>query len=218
MAIEELELELSGEPVPPEIQRIVDASDQRIDALFASGENKRVPKYIPSDPVLLYKALANLTERDIPLGRVLCEWGSGFGAGACIGAELGYTSYGLEIEPSLAASSRAMAADLGVAVTILETSYLPDGFESYSGIGGEYLIKDEGVFSRDTFLPQDTIYEGMEHEIAEIDVFFVYPWPLEQELMQQLFDEIAVEGAILISYHKAGEVCAFQKISEDEED
>ena len=49
----------------------------------------------------------------------------------------------------------------------------------------------------------------------QVDVFFVYPWPMEQEFMQELFDAVAVEGAILISYHKAGEICAFQKLDSE---
>ena len=208
MALEDLRIEVSDRRVPPEIQRIIDASDKRIDSLFASGENKRVPKYIPSDPVAFYGALDFLTRSDLPLGRVFCEWGSGMGVASCIAAELGYDSYGLEIDPSMAKAARDMIEDLALDVTILETSYVPVGFESYSGIGGEYLITDGS--------PTSLIYEGMDQEIADIDVFFVYPWPMEQEFMQELFDRIAVEGAILISYHKDGEVLALRKSGEDE--
>ncbi|MGY8689144.1 MAG: hypothetical protein ACKVHP_15590, partial [Verrucomicrobiales bacterium] len=202
MAIEEIELALSNEDVPTDIKAIIDESDKRIDAFFATGENKRAPKYIPSDPILFYKGLANVTKNDLPLGRVFCEWGSGFGVCTCLAAKLGYESFGLEINPNLAAYSRELAQDLSLNVQILETSYVPEDYESYSGIGGEFLIKNEKVASRDARVVSELTYEGMDHEIAEIDVFFAYPWPMEQEFMQELFDEIAVEGAILICYHR----------------
>ena len=215
MAIEEIELELSKEDVPKDIESLILESDKRIDAFFAAGENKRVPKYIPSDPILVYKTLACITNNDLPLGRVFCEWGSGFGVCACLAAKLGYESFGIETNSTLAAYSREMVNDLGINVQVLETSYVPEDYESYSGMGGEYLIKDEKLDSREAQLVSELTYEGMDREIAEIDVFFAYPWPMEQEFMQELFDEIAVEGAILICYHKAGEICVFRKRGEN---
>ncbi|MGK0187105.1 MAG: hypothetical protein ACI9R3_002891 [Verrucomicrobiales bacterium] len=218
MSLQEISLELIERDPPQNIQRIIDASDDRIDALFSTGENKRVPKFIPSDPLLLYNALEYLTIQELPMGRVFCEWGCGFGTGVCLAAALGYSAYGLENDATLVSAAREMAAELDLAVDILETSYFPEGFESYSGIGGEYLIRDNQLLSADGDLDSEATYDGMEHEIAEIDVFFAYPWPMEQELMQELFDAVAVEGAILISYHKAGEICAFRKVSDESDD
>jgi hypothetical protein len=51
----------------------------------------------------------------------------------------------------------------------------------------------------------------MAFDIAAIDLFFAYPWPDEQELIQQLFDAVAMEGAILIAYHSAKEICLYRK-------
>ena len=215
MALEEIALDLTPErELPARVTRIIDESDTHIDRLFSTGENRRIPKYIPSDPALFYRALEFITDRDLPLGRVFCEWGSGFGVCACLAAELGYESYGIEIDPGLAAASQEFIKALGAGVRILETSYVPDGYESYSGIGGEYLIKDDHLSATPATVVSELSYEGMNHDIADIDVFFVYPWPMEQEFMQDLFDEIAVEGAILVTYHKAGEICAFRKTAE----
>ena len=212
MVIEEIEIDFSKEQVPPQIESVIAESDKRIDAFFAAGENKRTPKYVPSDPVLFYKVLSSITRNDLPLGKVFCEWGSGFGVCTCIAAMLGYESFGLEINPKLAGYSREMAEDLGIPAQILETSYLPEGYESYSGIGGEYLIQDDKLDSREDHTISELTYEGMDREIAEIDVFFAYPWPMEQEFMHELFGEIAVEGAILICYYKAGDICAYRKL------
>ena len=218
MALEEIELDLSNRELPPEIRAMVDESDRRIDALFENDGNLQVPKYMPSDPELFFRVLAAITERNLPLGRVFCEWGCGFGICACIAAKLGYEAYGIELDPKMAKEARSLAHDLGVPIEVLQTSYVPEGYDSYEGLGGEVLIKDEGMPSRDEQFVSRLSYEGMDREIAEIDVFFVYPWPQEQAFMRELFDEIAAEGAILIAFHKSGEILAFRKTREDEDE
>jgi hypothetical protein len=169
---------------------------------------------VPSDAALVFAALDYVTRHDIALGRVFCEWGSGVGTATCMAAFLGYEAYGIELEPELAELSREMARELAIAVEILCTSYIPEGYESYSGVGGEDLVQTD-LFS---FLglgagnDHDLRFEGMEIEIGAIDLFFVYPWPEEQELMQKLFDAVAVEGAILIAYYSAREICVYRKV------
>ncbi len=217
MALEEIPLQLSPNDLPEDALRIIQESDDRIDELFHRAENKRIPQYLPSDPAIFYKALDDLTRRDLILGRVFCEWGSGFGVCCCLAASLGYESYGVELETRMVEESERLARDLGIDdVTILQTSYVPEGYESYSGVGGEYLIRENQMSSRNEHIVSELIYEGMDREIAAIDVFFVYPWPYEQEFMQELFDEIAVEGAILLSYHKSGEIYAHRKVDPED--
>ena len=55
-------------------------------------------------------------------------------------------------------------------------------------------------------------YDGMAIAIAEIGVFFAYPWPEERELIQELFDAVAAEGAILVAYHTDKQICVFRKV------
>ena len=51
----------------------------------------------------------------------------------------------------------------------------------------------------------------MDIGLDEIDVFFVYPWPGEQEMMLKLFDSVASEDAILIAYYGDQEICIYRK-------
>jgi len=218
MALKQINFDVSNDEPPIEIRAMIDESDRRIDALFASGGNLQVPRYMPSDPELFFRVLKTMTEHRLPLGRVFCEWGCGFGICASIAAQLGYEAYGIELDPRMAKQARSLTDDLGISVEILETSYVPDGYDSYSGMGGEVLIKEEGMLSPDDRFVSELIYDGMDREIADIDIFFVYPWPLEQEFVQELFDEIAGEGAILLTFHKYGELLAFRKVDENEEE
>lgn len=217
MALEEVTLDLSNDEPPAKIRALIDESDRRIDALFASGDNQQVPRYMPSDPELFFQVLNEMTERDLPLGRVFCEWGCGYAVCAHIAATLGYEAYGIELDPRMAERARSLAADLGIPVEIVETSYVPDGYDSYSGMGGEVLIREEPMPWRGAPIASDLRYDGMDRDIAEIDVFFAYPWPLEQDFMRELFDELAAEGAHLILFQQSSEILTFRKVVDDQE-
>ena len=214
MAIEEIDidLDLSSRPLPAQVARLIRETDRRWEQFFADDGTRRLPRFVPSEGELVFAALDYVTRHELPPGRVFCEWGSGFGTGTCLAALLGYEAYGIEIQPELVELSREIARHLDIPVEILCTSYIPEGFESYSGVGGEELVKSRMFAYPGEEEDTDLQYDGMACDIAEIDLFFAYPWPEEQELMQQLFDAVAADGAILIAYHSAKEICAFRKL------
>ncbi len=218
MALEDIELTLTDSPLPADVERLLAESDRRIDHLFATNRNRRVPRFLPSDPALLYRALEFVTREQLAPGDTFCEWGCGFGVAAGLAAILGYRSYGIEIEPDLAEMARELARDHSLQVDILCESYFPDGYQSAEGQGGTDLIKPEN-YSR--YGDSDEIYpayEGMDHAIDEIDVFYVYPWPGEQELMHELFDAVAADGAILLAYYGQADICAYRKVVDEDWD
>ena len=55
-------------------------------------------------------------------------------------------------------------------------------------------------------------YDGMEIAIADIGVFFAYPWPEERALMQELFETVARAGALLVVYHTDTDIRVFRKV------
>ncbi|MFT5466722.1 MAG: hypothetical protein ACI8UO_001822 [Verrucomicrobiales bacterium] len=218
VALEEIDLSGMEKTLPEAATKVIDEANSRIDDFFETERNRKYPRYLPSDPGPFFLALDFLTREDIPLGKVFCEWGSGFGVHACLAALLEYESYGLEIETELVELASTLAEDLGLKAEFLKTSYVPEGFESYTGLGGEELVlPDEFTTSNrgDDFEPS---YEGMPHLASEIDVIFVYPHPNDQEFMHQLFDAIACEGAILVAYYAHGDIHAFRKVFEDDEE
>ena len=217
MALEEVELKLEGVEIPARVNALIKEADRRLDHLFATNRNRRVPRFLPSDPVLLYKALVYLTENEIPPGRVFCEWGSGFGVGACLASVLGYKSYGLEIEEDLVELAKELARDLDIEVENLCTSYFPEGYGSYPAQGGAELMIPEPRSRWEESTPAVPAYEGMDCEVDEIDLFYIYPWPGEQELMRDLFDTVATDGAILIAYFGDKDINAFRKVVGEED-
>ena len=50
-------------------------------------------------------------------------------------------------------------------------------------------------------------YDGLDP--AEVDLFFVYPWPGQEQMMMDLFTAVSDEGAILLMYMGEGEIEAF---------
>ena len=151
----------------------------------------------------------------LPPTRVFCEWGSGFGTATCLAALLGYEAYGLEIDEELVRLSRAIARRLGIPVQMLCTSLFPEGYEASAGVDGAALVTPASVSDHhDTAEARGPLrYDGMAIAIADIGVFFAYPWPEERELMQQLFDAVAREGAMLVVYHTDTDIRVFRKVS-----
>ena len=217
MPLEEIELNLRGVELPERASALIEEADRRLDHLFETNRNRRVPRFLPSDPILLHAALDYLTREGIPPGRVFCEWGSGFGVGACLASLLGYQAYGLEIEADLVALAKELASDMGIEVQNLCTSYFPEGYGSYPAQGGAELMVPEPASRWEGAEFAIPAYEGMDHDVDEIDLFYVYPWPGEQEMMHQLFDAVAAEDAVLIAYYGDKDISAYRKILDDED-
>ena len=212
LALTEIDLEIDlDRKLPDRVAAYLDEANRRIDHLFATEKNKRTPKFIPSDSELFYWALEYLTSKDLTMGHVFCEWGSGYGLATSLAALLGYEAYGIEIEPSLIEAAGNLARDLDVDSRFLCSSYMPEGVESYAGVGGEEIIRDHLGGEVEALS-----YPGMDCEITEIDVFYVFPWPGEQEFMEDFFDKIAVEGAILMIYY-GEEIRAYRKTFEEDD-
>ncbi|MEM6915822.1 MAG: hypothetical protein AAF491_04570, partial [Verrucomicrobiota bacterium] len=113
---------------------------------------------------------------------------------------------GIELEPELVSRSRDLLSECNLPVEILNLSYFPDGFDESEGHGGKDLIIPPHVSAQGPYVgsPQ---YDGLDPE--EVDVFYVYPYPDQEELMQDLFETIAVPGAVLLMYLGDGEMAAF---------
>jgi hypothetical protein len=207
MAIEEIEVEVPEVVLPDAVARLIATCSRGWERFFADNDDQ-APRFVPSVPEIVFAALKEVTAQHLPPNRVFCEWGSGFATATCMAALLGYKAYGLEIEAELVSLSRAIARRLRIPVEIICTSMFPKGYGSYSGVGGAELVKPES-FSHPNRSPLR--YDGMDIDIADIGLFFAYPWPEERELMQELFDAVAAADAILVAYYTDKKVGVFRK-------
>ncbi len=206
MSVRELYLDFPKAPLPEDIRSFLAAADERCDEFFNTGANKKLPRFIPADYELVYRGIAELQQNHELLGNRFCEWGSGLGTATCLASLLGFEAYGIEIEAELVKRARALAAAHDLPAQFLETSFLPEGFDFLHTQGARQLLKpknaDHGGFS----------YEDLEWEIEEVDLFYVYPWPEEQESNLELFKAVAAEGAYMLCYYGEGDLCVYQKV------
>jgi hypothetical protein len=207
MALEEIDIEVPEVVVPGAVARLIATCSRGWERFFADNDDQ-APRFVPSVPEIVFAALNEVTEQHLPPNRIFCEWGSGFATATCMAALLGYKAYGIEIEAELVSLSRAIARQLRIPVEIICTSMFPKGYGSFSGVSGAELVKPES-FSHHHQSPLH--YDGMDIDIADIGLFFAYPWPEERELMQELFDAVAAAEAILVAYYTDKNVRVFRK-------
>jgi hypothetical protein len=214
MAIEAIAMEGPEARVSDHVARLIATCSRGWERFFADHDDHHAPRFVPSVPERVWAVLAEVTTRKLPPTRVFCEWGSGFGTATCLAALLGYEAYGLEIDEELVWFSRAIARRLGIPVTILCTSLFPAGYEAYAGGDGTTVVTPVSVSDHpDTAEAREPLrYDGMAIAIADIGLFFAYPWPEERELMQDLFDAVARAGAILVVYHTDTDIRVFRKV------
>src|SRR5262249_23940970 len=118
------------------------------------------------------------------------------------------------IDEELVRRSRAIARRLGIPVTMLCTSFVPAGYEASAGVNSTAWVTPALMRDyHDTAEARGPLrYDGMAIAIADIGLFFAYPWPEERALMQQLFEAVARAGALLVMYHTDTDIRVWRKV------
>ncbi len=139
-----------------------------------------------SDYARVYATLHALSVDARLRGRTFCEWGSGTGVVCQLASLVGFDSYGIEIQARLV----ELACRLEGAAVFTCGTFVP----------GQAVTMLPHV--DDTFLDGDGSdgHHALGLEPGELDVVYCYPWPEEEELVEQLFDLCATPGAILVTY------------------
>jgi hypothetical protein len=182
-------LPADGSALPGDVRALLREADRRIEQLW---KRRRVPGFIPSDFVRVYRVLRAVAEGDVAPGQVFCEWGSGLGVVACLAAMLDFDARGIEIEEELVDAARRLADDFGLSVEFLHGSFIPAGSEDcLDGTGGFAWLTPHCAG-----IPEEP---GVDP--ADVDVVFAYPWPDEEQVIAALFERHAGTGAVLVTYH-----------------
>jgi hypothetical protein len=214
MELEAIALEGPEARVSDPVARLIATCSRGWERFFADHDDP-APRFVPSVPERVWAVLEEVTRRQLPPTRVFCEWGSGFGTATCLAALLGYEAYGLEIDAELVRRSRALARRLGIPVMMLCTSFVPAGYAVSAGGDGAALVTPAAVRAHhDTTETRAPLrYAGMASAIADIGLFFTYPWPEERALMRQLFEAVARVGALLVVYHTDTDIRVWRKVA-----
>jgi len=205
MPLSEIKLELD-QSISSDIHDFLAQADQRCDEFFDTGANKTLPRFLPANYHLVALALEELKREHPLLGLRFCEWGSGLGTATCLAAKLGFDAWGVEIEGELVKRARALATAAKLPATFLETSLLPDGFDFLQTQGGMELLSPQSSATGELSYPES------DWTLDEVDLFYSYPWPEEQEATLALFEKVACAGAYLLCYFGDDELCAYAKL------
>ena len=211
MAYAQIDYDLASAELAPRARALIEASEARFEDFYAKQLNKRYPRYIASDPPQVDAALRWLAEQNLVMGDRFLEWGSGFGLATGLASLRGYEACGIELRQGLVEIARDLMAGQGIEAEFLCTSYIPEGYIAFDSADGEDLVPDES-FGHAPESPPCYEADGLQIEIAAIDLFYVYPWPGEQTLMLNLFDAVAGPDAILIAYYGDQDVCLYRKL------
>ena len=206
-SIKQIDYEAESPEVPEPFASLIQDADERWEKFWAQKLNKRYPRYVASEPAQVYAALKHVRDEGLALGERFIEWGSGFGVATSLAAQLGFEATGIELEDGLIEIAESLAEKHRTGAEFIATTYIPEGYISYDHVGGSDIVPDDS-FGYQVEPPR---YDGMDIGLDEIDVFFVYPWPGEQEMMLKLFASVASEDAILIAYYGDQEICIYRK-------
>jgi hypothetical protein len=205
-SIKQIDYEAESPEVPEPFASLIQDTDDRWEKFWAQKLNKRYPRYVASEPAQVYAALRQVRDEGLALGERFIEWGSGFGVATSLAAQLGFQATGIELEDGLVEIAESLAEKHQTGAEFITTTYIPEGYISYDHVGGTDIVPDESFGHQ-----AEPRYDGMDIGLDEIDVFFVYPWPGEQEMMLKLFESVASEDAILIAYYGDQEICIYRK-------
>jgi len=210
MSYEELPYTAAVVAIPAAEQSFIDAADRQYELFCADQLQKRYPKYVPSEPSQVYAALKYVTDKGLLVSNTFVEWGCGFGVATGLAKFLGYQATGIEIEPELVQIAYDLFLQENIEAQLICSSYIPDGIIEYENFGTSDIVSDN--FNRSINARRS--YPEMHIQIDEISLFFVYPWPGEQEMMLKLFDVLAGEGALLIAYFGDQDTHIYRKIDD----
>ncbi len=191
MALVDVNLSADVTPASAAVMKLIREAESRIERFIERRRATPVPAFVPSDFVQVHGVLRAIAAGHAAPGNALCEWGSGMGVVAALGAILRYDACGIEIDPELVEAARQLASDFGLSVEYACGSFVPHGGERFADRCGETAwLAAGGVCG----------HEELGLDPNDFDVIFAYPWPGEERVIEDLFEHYAAVGALLVTY------------------
>jgi len=188
-------------PLPPEVSSLIEQGEEQIERFQAL--RPPVPGFVPSDFELAYRTLRGVKEQQLAPGNRLLEWGCGYGVVAGLGGMIGWNSHGIEIEPELSAGAVELMESFDLSVEIVEGSFVPHNAQALLDETGDFAwLRTDGACG----------YEALGLDIDDFDVIYAYPWPGEEEVVEELFWRFAPVGSLLITYLGANEILVQRRV------
>lgn len=189
---------LTSLPCDP-LDRLVDEVERRLEELSV-GERGA---FVGSQLTAVDRALCQIQSKGYATGPVFCEWGSGLGGVCGVAALNGFTPFGIEIEPALVRSARALATDLQLSMAFAAGTFLRPGDED--------LAKEATKNTRLDF--GNDAWDELDLAPEDCDVVFAYPWHGEETFVDRVFARHAAPDSLLVTFHDFDRVIAQRKLA-----
>jgi hypothetical protein len=203
MALTPVELPLQRAPLPGNVSDFIRTAEQRIDEFTESSRAAPIPAFVPSNFVAAWLSLEAIDRLGLATGRLFCEWGSGFGVVTGLAAMTEFDACGIEIEPLLVEQARRLTEDFQLPCEFACGSFIPDDAE-------EIALNPSEMAWLSTDAPD--AYAELQLNVDDFDVIYAYPWPDEQDILGDLFDQFAADGALLCTFESPDEVLVRRKV------
>ncbi len=209
MPLVDIEFSTNGCDLPSDVRDFLREAYLRV-GQFVRKSPIRVSGFAPSGFATVYRSLRAIVEAKLAPGNSFCEWGSGFGVAASLAAMLKFRAHGIEIEKGLVDASKQLADDFGLPVEFVHGSFIPPGRGAHAD---EACAKNNAEFFG-LVSDADSAYRELGLDLNEFDIFFAYPWPSEEQAIENLFARYAAEGALLLTYNQYHSVRLRRKVGE----
>ncbi len=154
---------------------------------FSDLASDRHHLFIPCDHRGAYEVLRELRSRAL----TFVELGSGAGVVTILADLLGFEAYGIEIEPWLVERSVELAETHGSGATFAEGTFVPPDYQDeIELLSADFLTPTGGAHA----------FDELGLELSDFDVVFAYPWPGDEDWLEELLRRHARPGAILLTY------------------
>jgi len=154
---------------------------------FRSLAKDRFHLFIPCDHAEAYRVLRDLRGR----ATTFVELGSAAGIVTLIAGLLGYEAYGIEREPWLVRRSTELAERFASPATFAEGSFVPPEYqEEIELLSADFLTPTSGP----------SAYDELGLALDDFDLIYAYPWPGEEDWLQELVRRHARPDALLLTY------------------
>lgn len=204
MTLREIELPRIQGPLPEGVATLLEEARTTSDRFDYLHRDQPISGFVASDYRQVFFALQHLKHTGLLRGRCFCEWGSGLGVVAGLAATHGFLAYGIEVEPLLVKESVKLLQRHELDVVIACGSFIAETVTTPELNHQEMSWID---------LEANSGYHLIDLEPSDVDLFFVYPWPGENQFVQQLFEQSATPGALLLAYLGADELACWQKLA-----
>ena len=176
--------------IPQTISELIEDAHHRREFILNEHRSPLLG-YVPGDFHLIYQGLSYLKDKYSP-GDQFCEWGCGIGVVVALAERLGFEAHGIEIQDYLIEEGRSFFESKSISAELYKGSFIPEDFEASDLVD---------ISERVTILDGANAIDEVEHSIDEFDLIYAFPWPGEEELYFNLFEERAQPGSLLLTYH-----------------